>query len=208
MQPAISNNCSDYSDEILLQSVVLKEAGAFEMLYDRHASTVYNILFHIVRDESLAEELLQETFWQVWQKASQYQAKGTGSAWLHQIARNKALDQLRRQKSRSSVILNDIDTYEWGLPRHQPSAESEFEQGWTRDVIQKALERIPTEQRLCLEMAYFEGLSHQEIAEKTEMPLGTIKTRMRIGMEKLERFLMSSGFALKPTVYLASLPNS
>lgn len=208
MQPAISNNCSDYSDEILLQSVVLKEAGAFEMLYDRHASSVYNILFRIVRDESLAEELLQETFWQVWQKASQYQVKGAGSAWLHQIARNKALDQLRRQKTRSSVILNDIDTYEWGLPRHQPSAESEFERGWTRDVIQKALERIPTEQRLCLEMAYFEGLSHQEIAEKTQMPLGTIKTRMRIGMEKLERLLMSSGFALKPTVYLASLPNS
>jgi len=208
MQPVIRENCSDYSDEILLQSVVLKETGAFEMLYDRHASTVYNILLHIVRDENLAEELLQETFWQVWQKASQYNVKGTGSAWLHQIARNKAIDQLRRQKTRSPILSHDIDTYEWGLSRHQPSAESEFEQGWTRELIQKALECIPAEQRLCLEMAYFEGFSQQEIAEKMQIPLGTIKTRIRMGMEKIERLLLGSGFVMTPPVYLTSLPNS
>jgi len=208
MQPVISQNYSDYSDEILLQSVALKENNAFEMLYDRHASNVYSILFHIVRDESLAEELLQETFWQVWQKASQHNIKGAASAWLHQIARNKALDQLRRQKVRSSILAKDIEAYEWALGPHQPSLESEFEQGWTREIIQKALERIPSEQRLCLEMAYFEGLSQQEIAEKTQTPLGTIKTRMRMGMEKIERLLLSSGFALTPTVYLTSLPNS
>jgi len=206
MQPAINNNCSEYSDDTLLQSVVLKEAGAFEMLYARHASSVYNILLRIVRDESIAEELLQETFWQVWQKASQYNMKGAGSSWLHQIARNKALDQLRRQKTRSPIISKDIDSCEWGLPRHQPSAESEFEQGWTREVIQKALGCIPAEQRLCLEMAYFEGLSQQAIAEKTQTPLGTIKTRMRMGMEKVERVLLSSGFVLSPTAYLTSLP--
>jgi len=208
MQPAISNNCSDYSDEILLQSVVLKEPGAFEMLYDRHASSVYSILLHIVRDESLAEELLQETFWQVWQKAGQYNVKGAGSAWLHQIARNKALDQLRRQKVRLPILANDIEAYEWAIGPHQATLESEFEQGWTREMIHKALERIPSEQRLCLEMAYFEGLSQQEIAEKTQTPLGTIKTRMRMGLEKIERLLLGSGLVLNPAVYLTSLPNS
>jgi len=208
MQPAINNNCSDYSDEILLQSVVLKESGAFEMLYDRHASNVYSILLHIVRDESLAEELLQETFWQVWQKAGQYNVKGTGSAWLHQIARNKALDQLRRQKVRLPILANDIEAYEWAIGPHQITLESEFEQGWTREMIHKALERIPNEQRLCLEMAYFEGLSQQEIAEKTQTPLGTIKTRMRMGLEKIERLLLRSGLVLNPAVYLTSLPNS
>ncbi len=208
MQPAINQNCSDYSDEILLQSVVLKEAGAFEMLYDRHASTVYNILFRIVRDKSLAEELLQETFWQIWQKAGQYNVKGSGSAWLHQIARNKALDLLRRQKVRLPILADDIEAYEWALGTHQTSLESEFEQEWNREIIQKALERIPAEQRLCLELVYFEGLSQQEVADKTQTSLGTIKTRIRIGMEKVERLLLSSGFVFTPTTYLTSLPNS
>jgi len=208
MQSAIANNSSGYSDETLLQSVVLKEAGAFEMFYDRHATSVYNLLFHIVRDASLAEELLQETFWQVWQKADQCNIKGAGSAWLHQIARNKALDQLRRQKIRLPILANDIEAYEWALGLHQVSLEIEFEKGWTRELVQKALERIPTEQRLCLEMAYFEGLSQQEIAEKTQTPLGTIKTRMRIGMKKIERLLLGNGFILNSTAYLPSLPSS
>ncbi len=208
MQTATSETYPDYSDEILLQSVVQKEVGAFEMLYDRHASSIYNILIRIVRDENVAEELLQETFWQVWQKASQYNAKGAGSAWLHQIARNKALDQLRRQKARSPILANDIEAYEWAIGPYQTSLENEFEQGWTREMIQKALERIPSEQRLCLEMAYFEGLSQQEIAEKMQAPLGTIKTRMRIGMEKIERLLLGSGCLHSTQMYLTSLPTS
>jgi len=208
MQTAIGEIYPDYSDEILLQSVIQKETGAFEILYDRHASGVYNILIGMVHDESVAEELLQETFWQVWQKADQYNVKGAASAWLHRIARNKALDQLRRQKTRSPVLSNDIETYEWAFRQHQPSAESEFEQRWTRELVQQALDRIPNEQRLCLELAYFEGLSQQEIAEKTQTPLGTIKTRIRIGMEKVERLLLGSGYVLSPKLYLTSLSHS
>ncbi len=208
MQTANSVNYPDYSDDLLLQSVVQKEAGAFEKLYDRHASNVYNILVRIVRDERVAEELLQETFWQVWQKADQYKTKGAGSAWLHQIARHKALDQLRRQKTRSTIAADNIEAYEWATGLQQTSVEHEIEQGWTREMIQNALERIPTEQRLCLEMAYFEGMSQQEIADQMQAPLGTIKTRIRIGMEKIERLLLCSGCLPSPSICMTPLPHS
>ena len=184
-------NCSD---EILLQSVMLKDVGAFETLYDRHAPLVYNVLLRIVCDATMAEELLQDTFWQVWQKAEQYSGTGVGLAWLHRIARNKAIDQLRRQRGRLSVMLVEPELCEWSPTLQQQSAESEFEQAWLRQQVQQALAQIPQEQRLCLEMAYFEGLSHQEIADQVQAPLGTIKTRIRIGMQKVERWLLGSGY--------------
>jgi len=176
---------TECSDEVLLQAIMQNDVRAFEALYDRHAPIVYNLLFHIVRNESLAEELLQDTFWQVWQKIDQYSGLGAGVAWVHQIARHKALDQLRRQKTKLSLRGNELELHTWSPLLHQPSAEREFEQGWMRQQVRQALEQIPQEQRLCLELAYFEGLSQQEIAKQTHMPLGTIKTRIRMGMEKV-----------------------
>ena len=181
------------SDEVLLQAVTQKDSSAFQVLYERHAPIVYNLLICMVRNQSVAEELLQDTFWQIWQKAEQYSGRGAGIAWIHQIARHKALDQIRGQKARPAILTEDLETLEWALPQHEPSAESEFEQNWTRQQVRQALEHIPREQRICLELAYFEGLSHHEIAEQSNTPLGTIKTRIRIGMEKLERELLSCG---------------
>jgi RNA polymerase sigma-70 factor (ECF subfamily) len=193
-----SKQYADCSDEVLLRAVIQKDGGAFEALYHRHVSGVYNILLRIVRNESVAEELLQDTFWQVWQKADQYDERGAGVAWLHQIARRKALDQLHRQKARPRILAADVETFEWLLKAHQPSAERVFEQDWTRQQVWQALDQIPREQRLCLELAYFEGLSHQAIAEQTDTPLGTIKTRIRSGMEKLERWLLGRGCVYTP----------
>jgi len=188
----------DCSDEVLLQAMGQTDVRAFEALYDRHASVVYNLLCQIVRDESLAEELLQDTFWQIWQKIDQYSGLGAGVAWIHQIARHKAFDQLRRQKTKLSLRGNDLELHTWSPILHQPSAEREFEQGWVRQQVCQALAQIPQEQRLCLELAYFDGLSQQEIAQETQTPLGTTKTRIRIGMEKVERWLLGRGFAALP----------
>jgi len=199
---------TECSDEVLLQAIMQNDVRAFEALYDRHAPIVYNLLFHIVRNESLAEELLQDTFWQVWQKIDQYSGLGAGVAWVHQIARHKALDQLRRQKTKLSLVGNELELHTWSPLLHQPSAEREFEQGWVRQQVDQALEQIPQEQRLCLELAYFDGLSQQEIAQQTQTPLGTIKTRIRIGMEKVERWLLGKGFTYKTQQSLATLPHA
>jgi RNA polymerase sigma-70 factor (ECF subfamily) len=184
----------DESDETLLRLVSRKDVRAYELLYDRHAQTVYNLLMRIVRDAAIAEELLQEIFWQMWQKADQYDGSGSGAGWLYRMARNKALDQLRHQRARPQAAPVEIETFERSPRFFTSSAESEVEQSWRRQQVLQALDTLPAEQRLCLELAYFDGMSQREIAERTSTPLGTIKTRMRIGMEKLERVLRAVGY--------------
>ena len=194
MRTASREQYADHADEVLLQFVIQQDVDAFEVLYNRHASQLYGLLQSIVRDTHVAEELLQETFWRVWQRAEQYSGVGTGAAWLHCIARNKALDQLRRQKASTSLLTDTFEKFEASPLLQQRSAEHEFEQSAMQQQVQQALANIPTEQRLCLEMAYFEGLSQQEIAQQTNVPIGTIKTRSRIGMKKLARSLVGAGY--------------
>lgn len=193
------------ADELLLQAIGQGEVGAFEALYDRHAPMLYSLLIRIVRDDNVAEELVQDTFCQVWQKAQQFNGTGSVLGWLRRIARNKALDQLRRQKVHSPVKTENLEHFESSLLLGRPSVESEFEQAWTQQQVRQALNQIPNEQRLCLELAYFEGLTHQEIAEQMETPLGTIKTRIRIGMEKVERWLLGNGYGSSVWVNAPSL---
>jgi RNA polymerase sigma-70 factor (ECF subfamily) len=188
------------SDETLLQLIAQRDAAALEMLYDRYAQTIYNLINRIVQDPAIADELLQETFWQVWQACRQAQFRGEGApaAWLCRIARNKSLDQLRRQKARPRPVEVKSDENEEMLWDQVPAPDPEVEQltarAWDRQYIRQALAQIPQEQRLCLELAYFEGMSQRQIAEYTATPLGTIKTRLRMGLEKLERILRVAGY--------------
>ncbi len=194
MQPSTIDKYRTYSDETLLRLISRKDLMAYETFYDRHAQIVHNLLKRIVHDAATAEELLQETFWQVWQKSEQYAEKGAVAAWLNRIARNKALDQLRHDKARPRISSDEFEILEQSVPHAYEGAEKAVEQRMQQQQVNQALENIPGEQRLCLELAYFEGMSQSQIAEYTSTPLGTIKTRMRIGMEKLERLLRASGY--------------
>lgn len=194
-------NLLAYSDEVLLSLVAQQNSVALEVLYDRHAQTIYNLTMRIVQDPATADDLLQETFWQVWQASNQSQFRGEGAAaaWLFRIARNKSLDHLRRQKVRPQPA-------DPTSPEEERSALSQLvapgteiepmaERQWQQQHVRQALQKIPSEQRLCLELAYFEGMSQREIATQTNTPLGTIKTRLRMGLEKLERLLRSAGYS-------------
>ena len=188
------------SDETLLQMIAQRDAAALEMLYNRYAQTIYNLIKRIVQEPAIADELLQETFWQVWQACGQGQFRGEGAAaaWLCRIARNKSLDQLRRQKVRPRPLEIKSDEAEEVLWDEFIATDGEVEQvtarSWDRQYVRQALAQIPSEQRLCLELAYFEGMSQRQIAEYTHIPLGTIKTRLRMGLEKLERILRVAGY--------------
>jgi RNA polymerase sigma-70 factor (ECF subfamily) len=188
------------SDEALLQLIAQRDAAALEMLYDRYAQTIYNLIKRIVQEPAIADELLQETFWQVWQACapSQFRGEGAAAAWLCRIARNKSLDQLRRQKARPRPLEIKSDEAEEVLWDEFIATDVEVEQGiarsWDWQYVRRALTQIPSEQRLCLELAYFEGMSQSQIAEYTHIPLGTIKTRLRLGLEKLERILRVAGY--------------
>ncbi len=187
-----------FADEALLEMIAERDPAALEELYDRHAQVVYNLVFRIVRNEAIANDILQETFWQVWQKACDFHGGGAAAAWLYRIARNKSLDQLRRRKARPQPALTHSEEEEQSLwtTLEDPQAEVEgvVERRTDQQRVRQALWQIPVEQRLCLELAYFEGMTQNQIAEYTETPLGTTKTRIRMGLQKLERILRASGY--------------
>jgi RNA polymerase sigma-70 factor, ECF subfamily len=184
------------ADETLIGLIVQRDTEAMSAFYDRHAQTVYSLIVRIVREPAVAEEILQETFWQVWQKASDYHGGGSATAWLSRIARNKSLDQLRRQKIRPQIAESDLEEPE--LQAATATSSGDVEQAadhlLKRQRLHQALATLPAEQRLCLELAYFEGMSQRELAEYTHAPLGTIKTRVRMGLEKMERLLLAAGY--------------
>lgn len=182
------------SDTELMGRIVQQDDSAFEALYDRHSTTVYSLILRIVRDSARAEELAQETFWQVWTRAEQFQGAGAVAAWLNRIARNKALDELRRRKSRPQPSDQGEQRLAEIAAPSSNQVEQQVDRSWNRLTVADALAAIPPEQRSCLEMSYFDGMSQREIAAKLDVPLGTIKTRMRIGLEKLERSLRAAGF--------------
>src|SRR5262245_30153394 len=151
----------------------------------------------IVRESGVADELLQETFWQVWQQADKFRGEGSAAAWLSRIARNKSLDQLRRQKARPQPIETQPEEDQAAvldqLSAEEAAVEIIVENDQVQQSIHQALAQIPAEQRNYLELAYFEGMSQRQIAEHTKTPLGTVKTRLRMGLKKLESLLTPAG---------------
>ena len=180
------------SDETLAARVAQGDTVAFETLYDRYAARVLGICLRITGDPALAEELLQETFWRVWQRAVSYEpGRGSFTGWLFRIARNLAIDAYRRNRTRPHAIAGSRDA-EPILDRIPDLDSNVPEQAQSRlDAlqVQNALAILPRPQRQVLEMAYFYGLTRHEIAEATGEALGTIHTRARLGLQKLrERF--------------------
>lgn len=185
-----------YTDTELVQLISAHDTVAFATLYDRYAAMLYSLLLRIVRDQKTAEDLLQESFWQVWQKAEQYAGTGTVAAWLLRIARNKAFDELRYQRCRPQFQeFQELQETGACWPIDQSiSLEQQLLQECIVQAISQALATIPTEQRRCLQLAFFEGLSYNAIAELTNTPLGTIKSRLRIGLAKVEHLLRGMGY--------------
>jgi RNA polymerase sigma-70 factor (ECF subfamily) len=176
------------SDEILVTQVAQGNSDALEALYDRYAPTVLGICLKGVGDQALAEDLLQETFWRVWKSAEAYQSeRGAFTSWLFRIARNLAIDAYRRRNVRPQAL----QTQEGSDPILEEVADRDMDVAEQVQAIlqsrqiRKALATLPQVQRQVIEMAYFYGMTRQEIAEATGEALGTIHTRARLGLEKL-----------------------
>jgi len=185
---------SQLSDETLVLHIRRRDSEALAALYDRHAQTVYNLIMRIVREPASVDEILQDTFWQVWQKASTFQ-QGNATAWLYRIARNKSLDWLRRQKARPQPIMSLDEPRNIAMATTASThVEHAVAQNWQQEQIQQALANLPLEQRQCLELAFFEGLSQRQIAEHTQTPVSTVKTRIQMALDKLERVLRAAGY--------------
>jgi RNA polymerase sigma-70 factor (ECF subfamily) len=167
------------------------EVDALEVLYDRYARVVYSFAVRIVADSQVAEEVLQEAFTRSWQQASRFEfSRGSVVSWLLSITHNLAIDEVRkRQRRPQRADLVDVTTVLQGQADTAVDVEEAAEAAETRERIRLAMARLPETQRVVIELAYFRGLTQREIAALLNEPLGTIKTRMRLGMQKLKEYL-------------------
>src|SRR5688500_5406720 len=179
---------SDAPDETLVTQVARGNAAALEVLYDRYASRVMGLSLKILGDQALAEDILQETFWRVWQSAATFQSQlGPFTGWLFRIARNLAIDAYRRRNVRPQVFMgaNGSDPILDATPDSDMDVAEQAQSILQNKEVRKALDSLPSVQRQVIEMAYFYGMTRQEIAEATGEALGTIHTRARLALQKL-----------------------
>ena len=181
-------------DADLLRLIAYAQESALGSLYDRYGRLVYSLAYNAVGDVALAEEITQDVFLRIWEKAETYRVEqGKVVTWLASITRNRAIDLYRRRSVRpeGNRVPWDLDTG----PDLQADTdvEGEVEIARRKQVIRQALAELPAEQRLALSYAYFQGYSHREIAEHLNEPLGTVKTRIRLAMQKLRVLLEEHG---------------
>ena len=185
----------DYSilnDSELLNLMVKKDKDALGELYERYVRAVYSLSFKIVADRVVAEEIAQEVFISAWQKADTFNpGLAKAATWLLSIAHHKSIDYKRRLSERTvKVSLDD------GYVGHLPQLQEEYDplahlwEEEKRMLIGNALQQIPENQREVILLAYFEGMTHSEISNKLSIPIGTTKTRIRLGMFKLKDILL------------------
>jgi RNA polymerase sigma-70 factor (ECF subfamily) len=172
------------ADIALLERIAGRDQHALAELYDRHNRLLFGLIVRVLRDRAEAEEVLQEVFLTVWTKAASYNATlGSPVGWLVGLARNRAIDHLRA----SGVRARTLESVEVPPAGDNPEeAASRNEEGGR---VKSALDTLPDEQRALLEYAYFRGMTHSELAEAFALPLGTVKTRVRAGMQALRRQL-------------------
>ncbi len=156
---------------------------AFSRFYDRYAPLVYPLIVRIVRERADAADVLQDVFWESWQSAGTYDpARGTPEAWIVMRARTRAIDKVRSVRRRGETFVMPLDEAAASTPK---SGDDPAERAEDRGVILGALAQLSEPQREVIELAYYGGLTQTEIAERIKQPLGTVKTRIRTGLERL-----------------------
>lgn len=191
------------ADGDLLRRIIKREEIAVSLLYDKYASHLYGLLLRILKEQAEAEDTLQEVFLRVWDKADTYnESLGSPVVWLTRIARNLAIDKLRSKLGHHRKAEDGLEQHaELQADESAASPEHAANQSQQRAYILAALNALPREQRMLIESAYFEGFTQSELAERFQLPLGTVKTRIRTGMMTLRRELEQSGVREKRERY-------
>ena len=176
------------SDHTLIQQIGAGDQKAFGILYDRYKTLVFSLAVKIVDSHETAEDITLDVFTQIWKNAKKYHPeKGSVKGWIASLARYRSIDTLRRRKVRS-----DINRPQWSdvqlekLPSNDDTGEA-LELAETRKIVSNVIAMLPEDQQEVLAMAYFKGYTHRQIAKALNEPLGTIKTRIRLGIQKLRQ---------------------
>ncbi len=174
--------------------VEVGDAEALATLYDRHGRAAYSLAYRLMGEKQEAEDVVQEAFVKVWRSAGGYRVgRGSVRTWILSIVHNRGIDQIRSHASRRRTQ----DKVEASAPTSEPSeAFSETWKNSQREQVREALNTLPQEQLKILELAYFSGYTHVEIAERLDLPLGTVKGRMRLGLQKIRGYFQARGAAV------------
>jgi len=172
----------------LIGRMAARDREAFSRFYDAFAGPVLGLIRRVLRDVGASEEVLQEVFWQIWQDAPQYDARrGSPEAWVFMRAKSRAIDKLRSIRRREKTFVLPVDETVARVTASGTESPDEAAEG--RGAIQSALAQLPAVQRRVIELAFFEGLTQSEISARLGEPLGTVKTRARLGLERLRGIL-------------------
>jgi RNA polymerase sigma-70 factor (ECF subfamily) len=184
------------ADEDLMELVDDGDGRAFEVIFDRHADAAFSLAYRMCGRRSTAEDVVQEAFLSVWRSRDRYErVRGSVRSWVLATVRNRAIDLFRSEKTRTSR-----DVIDDRIAERMPSGEQTEVEVVRRDEahqVRQALHKLPAEQRQVLELAYFGGFTHRQIAEMLKLPAGTVKGRMRLGLTKLKITLGHPATALR-----------
>lgn len=179
------------SDDALLAAIQERDQRAIAALYDRYGGLAFGLAYRILGERNVAEDVVQDAFMGVWRRAVSFEAgRGSVRTWLLSIVHHRAIDRLRGVSGRARLDA-PIDDFERVLAVDDPWGEVEVRV--QREVLQTGLATLPEEQRKTIEMAYFNGYTQQEIAAAMNVPVGTVKGRLRIGLQKMRALLAGSG---------------
>ena len=188
------DNFDELSDEALINALAEGAEWAMEPLYERYNRVLYSLAYRMVADHQVAEDLLQDAFLSVWRRATSYSPQsGTVRSWLISIVHHRTIDYLRAVRRRAGLKEVTWEEVELDERTAFPDVWEEALRSVQSAQLRAALLNIPSEQRMVIELAYFQGWTHSEIAEGCEIPLGTVKARMRLGLSHLKRLLAQMG---------------
>ncbi len=186
------------SDEAVIARLHRGDQAALEEIYERYSRSVYSLSFRILREAAASEDVAQEVFLRLWRQPTAYDAaRGTLRSWLMSVAHHRSIDLLRRRKTRGEQSLADDWASNYIAANGIVDPAEVAGQQETATAIRRALARIPAEQQRAIEMAFFQGKTHAEISAELNEPLGTAKTRIRLGMRKLRILLEAEGITVR-----------
>jgi len=189
-----AESSNDVSDEALLNAIADGAVWAMESLYQRYSRILYSLAYRLVADHQVAEDLLQDAFLAIWRRSTSYSPQmGAARSWLISILHHRAIDHLRRVRRRSTLQEAPLEELELDETTAFPDVWEEVWRSVKSSQVRAALMKIPVEQRLVIELAYFQGWTHSEIAEGVQVPLGTVKARLRLGLIHLKHALEQVG---------------
>lgn len=178
-------------DEVLIRLIEADNSDSLGELYDRYSRLVFSLALNIVGDPGTAEEITLDVFTLIWEKGGTYQPeKAKVSTWMTTITRNRSIDELRRRGSRPEILNLDLFQVTSSQMLVDDSSDEYAQDALLREQVRSAISQLPKEQVESLQLAYFKGYTHRQIAEILDQPLGTVKTRIRLAMNKLRKILL------------------